>query len=356
MATQNKRLNEAVEDYVGYRAARFAAQTVEQEGYLLRRFAASIGDIQLRHLTPEHVTDWFYGPAGVRDAHVTRDGVHREAVKPSTHHYYPTRLASFFGFATKRGWIRQDLLQDVQPMRLPVVKRQQPSPHMLLAMLDLAQNDRDRAYIATTINTGLRANEIASLCVGDVDLDGGWLLATISKSHEEDAFPITQDLDVELRRWLLAYEQQLGRPLLREYFLFPARKGSVYRWYKSEDGTKERRRTPEAWQPERRMTHTERTIQHALRALGLPTKGEGTHTVRRAVARHFFDSMADDVGYDNALRTVSAMLHHKSMATTEHYLGLSSEGKRRDERLRGQPFLSAMVATENVVPLRTKAE
>jgi hypothetical protein len=44
------------------------------------------------------------------------------------------------------------------------------------------------------------------------------------------------------------------------------------------------------------------------------------------------------------------MLYHKSSATTEHYLGLSSERERRDKRLPGQPFLTAMVSSENVCP------
>lgn len=40
-------------------------------------------------------------------------------------------------------------------------------------MLGVAGNPRDRAYLATTINTGLRANEISRLRVGDVDLERG---------------------------------------------------------------------------------------------------------------------------------------------------------------------------------------
>jgi hypothetical protein len=40
------------------------------------------------------------------------------------------------------------------------------------------------------------------------------------------------------------------------------------------------------------------------------------------------------------------------MATTERYLGLSSERRRRDETMKGKPFLTAMVSQENVVPLR----
>jgi hypothetical protein len=62
--------------------------------------------------------------------------------------------------------------------------------------------------------------------------------------------------------------------------------------------------------------------------------------------------MSSELGYDAALRTVSALLHHSNMATTERYLGLSSEKKRRDQTLKGRPFLTAMVSNENVVPLR----
>lgn len=107
--------------------------------------------------------------------------------------------------------------------------------------------------------------------------------------------------------------------------------------------------------------HCHRTVNpgrghHAIAALGLPSKDQGTHTIRRAVARAFFDSMAGEQGYDAALRTVSALLHHRSSATTEAYLGLSSERERRDKRLRGQPFLTGMVEEADVLPLRRPGE
>lgn len=53
-------------------------------------------------------------------------------------------------------------------------------------MLDVTANDRDRAYIAMAINTGLRAIRI---CVGDVDLAEGAIKVTISKTTEEDELP-----------------------------------------------------------------------------------------------------------------------------------------------------------------------
>ncbi len=103
------------------------------------------------------------------------------------------------------------------------------------------------------------------------------------------------------------------------------------------------------------MTHPERVVHAALARVGLPTRHEGAHTIRRAVARHFFDSLvATDLGYDGALRTVSALLHHSNAATTETYLGLSSERQRRDNRLRRQPFLTALIDRSNVVPFRVQ--
>ena len=233
--------------------------------------------------------------------------------------------------------------------------RLQPPPATLLRLLDAAENERDRAYMAAAINTALRANELLALTIGSVDLEGGWLHVVITKTQEEDLVPITSDLDTALRRWLTTYASEVDRPLRSDDLLFPARRGNVYRWYLDDGGQRVRGRAPASWCPEKRMTHAQRVVQSALRAVGLPTKGEGTHTLRRAVARAFFDSMAHEVGYDAALRTVSALLHHKSVATTELYLGLTSERKRRDERLRGRPFLTAMTEEDNVVPLHGSA-
>ena len=112
-----------------------------------------------------------------------------------------------------------------------------------------------------------------------------------------------------------------------------------------EDGTtKEKFRTQPSWTPAKKVVMTERIVQEALAAVGLPTKYEGTHTIRRAVARHFFDSQAA-LGHDGALRVTSALLHHRSASATERYLGLTSERVRRDEVMRGKPFPEAAIDT-----------
>jgi len=347
----HKRLREGVEDYLGYRKAKYSATTVANESYVLRRFAAWVGDIQLRHLRAERVSGWFYSEGGLLDRHVTRDGVQREPITPATHNFYRSRLASFFRFASWRGWIKDDLLREVDPMRVSKRQRLQPPPHRLLALLGEAENDRDRLYLATAMFTGLRTSEITRMLVGDVDLDAGVIAIVRSKSDEEDVANITVELDGELRTWLRSYAVSLGRPLDPGHFLFPARQGSRYVYRKAQDGALVKTRTKTRWLPDKAMTHAERVVQGVLGALGYPTRGEGTHTLRRASARAFFDSMASDLGYDAALRTTAAFLGHASSGTTEGYLGLSSERKRRDQALRGRPFLSAMIDTEGVIPL-----
>ncbi len=223
-------------------------------------------------------------------------------------------------------------------------------------MLVSTQSLRDRAYLATLMNTGLRANEILRLRLRDVDLGGDWLTVLITKSQQEDRLPITLDLAPHLRLWLHRYAEELARPLLPEDHLFPARTGNRFRSVTTPDGRSGSVNAPSHWRPERPMTHPERVVHAALAQVGVPTKHEGSHTIRRAVARHFFNHLiATDLGYDGALRTVSVLLHHSNAATTETYLGLSSERERRDKSLRGQHFLTAMVDRSNVVPLRVQA-
>jgi hypothetical protein len=86
-------LSQTVEDYLTARRVRYSATTVTNESHVLRRFVATQGDIQMRHLTPEHVETWF---VSLMQPHTDRSGVHRPAIQPSSHNYYLARLKSLF--------------------------------------------------------------------------------------------------------------------------------------------------------------------------------------------------------------------------------------------------------------------
>src|SRR4051794_19738533 len=131
MTKQHPTLTEAVEQYLSLRRARYANTSVRQEGYVLRRFAAWIEretgrDVQVRHLRPEHVEDFFYGPHGVMAEHWTRDGRRREPLQASSHNYLRTRLKGLFDYLAHRGLTRAALLTQVTPMRVDVKLRLQP--------------------------------------------------------------------------------------------------------------------------------------------------------------------------------------------------------------------------------------
>lgn len=348
----------AVTEYLSLRKRSGKAHnTMRVDRTLLPRFAGHVGDPDFSQLTMDVVRDFFYGEGGVMDTHSTRikGQTIREAVGPGTHNNYRARLRVFFTWAKANGYTESGTLLDgVEPLKLPRRRRQQPSPNLLLQLLDQAECAMHRAYLAVAINTACRASEITGIRVGDIDFAAGEVFVTVVKTQEEDEMPLTADLERELRVWLVEYAATLGRPLRADDYLFPARSGNVIarNYLDPNTGTRILERTPYTYHPERPVTRTEKIVKHALAAVGLPTRYEGTHTLRRAVARAYFDSMTNEIGYDAALRTVSALLHHASMSTTERYLGLSSERARRDQMLRGKPFLTAMVSQENVVPLR----
>jgi integrase len=348
-AARPQRIGETVETYLEWRKARgYAESTMKTDNRILRRFARDMRDIQMRNLRPSHVENWFYGPGGLTRAHKGDNyGTNIMApITPATHNQYRSRLAVFFEWTTKRGLTRHDMLEDVPFQKVPKRERIRPAPDVLLRFLDSTDIPRDRAYLAIAVNSALRTSEIRRMLVGDVDFDYGFIKVRISKGGGEDLLPMTQDLEVELRRWFEAYEKEIGRPLQDSDYLLPLLTAQRFSHYETDPETGKRvlRLTPRVLDPSKPIKErTEYIVKRALEQVGLPTRYEGTHTIRRAVARAYFDQMSQTGGYDSALRATSALLHHSSTLTTERYLGLSVERTRRDKMMRGKPFLTAML-------------
>jgi len=342
------RLSQAVEQYLDYWLARYSTVTVTNEGHVLRRFVANIGDREVTKVTAEMVEDWF---GSLLRPHTDRAGVDRPAVSASSANYYRTRIAALHRWAVARGLTRSDWLAHSPRMREQKRVRQQPSPDVLFRMLNSAAEPSDRIVLSLAMNTGLRASEIASLRVGDVDLDTLTLRVTITKSRLEDDMPITSDLAAELSAWLRHYAMEIERPLIAEDYLCPAHSGPRIRWVKGEDGEWIRSMTDNILNPSRPVSKLHRIVQHAMWSVGLETRHEGVHTVRRAVARAYYDSLKAD-GHEVAVRAVMVLLHHSNQSTTEAYLGVTCERAARDLSLRGRSFLQPS-RKATVTPIRT---
>jgi integrase len=314
------------------------------------RFARALGHVELTRLTQEQVEEFFLADPAVM------------AMAASSFNKTRSRIKCFLDFCIRRGWLAGDLLGEVRPRRVTRRQRLYLAPHELLELLELTSDPRERAMLAVGMNTALRASEIADLRIADVDLPSGYLTVRITKSHLEDAMPITEELDSELRRWLVKYQVEMGRILSPEDHLFPAREPGHWRAPgEVVAGSTATREMPNGRvyvygrpRPDRRLNKPAAVVQRALTRLGLSFgTGEGFHTLRRSIARAFYESRRGE-GHEYALRDTSALLHHSGSHITEQYLGLDPERRRRDTALRGQPFLSSMVHEDNVIDLPTR--
>ena len=90
-------------------------------------------------------------------------------------------------------------------------------------------------------------------------------------------------------------------------------------------------------------------MHYALNQIGITGDRFGLHVLRRSSARARFDEMVN-LGYDGALRRVSAWLHHSSVTITEIYLGLELDRAQRDEETKGKVMFPSLAA-ENVTQI-----
>lgn len=229
-------LDDAVEAYLRILAATRADTTVRGNRQVLERFAVWYGPCQVRYMRPDKVLDWF---VLVRRPHTDRSRVSRKPIQASTYNHYLSRLSSFFGWLAKSGVLKKDLLRDVDRMREQQKARLQPSPEEMMDMINSAGSARDRAFLATLCNTGCRQGEITALRVRDVDLESGYLAITVFKSALDDRFPISTDLNDELKSWMSQYARDIGGPLsgATTSSRRPNRPSSPRKWTPMADGS-----------------------------------------------------------------------------------------------------------------------
>lgn len=325
---------EAVDQYMRGRH-HLATTSAMNDRSVLRRFAETVGaDRRIGYLTVRNVEDYFIEVS--------------ENQKPTSYNKVLQRVRLFLTWARRQGWVTDDLTADVRARRVPQIERLRLSSHELVQLLEVPTDPRERAFLATAMNTALRSSEIRNVRVKDLDLDLGELYIFRSKSGHDDRLPLTPTLERELRVWLTTYTKMVGQ-LDGEMYLFPARHSPRMTTRKDDRGIQVQ--VLGELRPWNELQHAHRVVQRALRAFGVTTTTqEGLHTVRRSVARAFFEDSADR-GYDVALRATATLLGHKSTQTTEIYLGLSHDRRRRDAIMRGQDFLP-FDRGANVVPLR----
>lgn len=320
-----------------------AKNTIRNRELHTRAFMALVGNIQINNVERRHVDGYFnHCMTKARPLQARSLNSHKES------------LDAFFAWAVANRYLPAD--------RNPMAGRRKfksvPQDRLLIPasdfprLLDCAPHPRDRIVVALGLYLFPRQSEIRSMRIRDVDLERGYAHMKNHKSSSVDEMPICMELDEEVRRWLRFYAEMV--PLQADHCLVPAKPTRLIRGW-AEPGTRRQAQLSVELNPQKPMTELHDAVQRTLQAAGYETRDdtgrsnyEGSHTLRRSGARALYDRLLDD-GHDGAIRVVQAMLHHSSVAMTEHYLGMKLDQARRDKLLKGKRMFEA--PAENVVQL-----
>ena len=319
-------LPKALEEYEHWRVheAGFSIRTWAGEKPGLLAFVDHMREAGVHYcadLTHEHVSAWWTGLRLKDNTKATR--LHQ--------------LRSFLEYCAQRKWMKGDPTALLRAVRPGARVRDRLTADELLDLVETGATPPRRIILALAANTALRASEIRDLRLRDLDLPRQELRVRPGKTRsDEDAMPVTVELDRELRRWLDVY---LGEAqVTRDSYLVP----SVYA-----DNMNGRL----VYRHDRQMGvhYAAEVVKDGLAALGWDgTLGEGVHTVRRSLARLFFDAKEAEGTFDSALLATMELLHHTRSETTLHYIGRSRGQAARDSVLKGKPFLTTLASTRKL--------
>lgn len=317
-------LSVAAQRYVDYCYGRGGSDGVRySQRSLLGRLSRFLNDCQTGSVTPEQIEEFFYGAGGLA-TNCAR----------STLGKYFGDLRAFFDWTHRRGWSDAPgfLLGGITHTSTRVQRnRVRLSEPQMWAMVEHAPTPRDAAMVVFAMHTGCRISEILDLRIRDLNLDTREVAMRIIKSRAEDVMRVSPVLDRYLREWLSVYHD-MHAPA-RDARLFPAGNRPTFVNGMCADWQER------GFDPYRKINNPVTIIRPMAEAAGVSLEsGDGWHTIRRSVARIFFDK-ASHLGHDAALRMTSAFLHHKNTSTTEIYLGLELEKAKRDE-IMSEGFLS----------------
>jgi integrase/recombinase XerD len=276
-------------------------RTVAYDGRTTHQFLARIeqADLRLETLTVAQVDELL--AKQVRDGGYARVTIQRWA----------STLRRFFRFAEGRGWCRPGLAAAIMAPRafaqegLPVGPAWADVQRLLAATEgDRPVDVRDRALLMLLAVYGLRAGEVAALCLNDFDWEREVLSVPHSKSQRPRTYPLCRPVGVAVLRYLREVRPRSDR---REVFLtlvvpFRPLVGSG-------------------------LT---RVVERRLRTLGLKLPHYGAHVLRHACATHL-------LAQGLSLKEIGDHLGHVSPETTRIYAKVDLAALRAvgDFRLEG---------------------
>jgi len=210
-------------------------------------------------------------------------------------------MRGLYRFLLANGAIRRDPtehLESPQPARRLPRTLSELDVAAIVETPDTARPDglRDRALLELLYACGLRASEAIAVRVDDVNLEGGYVMAT-GKGSRQRIVPMGAHAVEWIRRYLTS-----GRPRL-------VKRGDPAALFVNRSGGALSRQA--VWQ----------LLKRSARRAGVRAASVSPHTLRHSFASHLLEGGAD-------LRSVQAMLGHADISTTQIYTHLSSSAVR----------------------------
>ena len=209
-------------------------------------------------------------------------------VAPSSMNAAVSALRFFFTVTLEREDGAAGMTTVREPRKLPVVL----SPDEVASLLDAAPGLKYRAALSLAYGAGLRASEVVSLKVSDIDSGRMVIRIEQGKGRKDRYAMLSASLRDLLRAWWLA-----GRTrgvMLPGGWLFPGR-------------------NPVNPLSTRQLN---RAFHGAREAAGID-KRVNLHTLRHSFATHLLEQKVD-------IRIIQILLGHKKLETTAHYTQVAS--------------------------------
>ena len=254
----------------------FTAAT--QRGYIasVKRFTAFLG------CSPDQAT--------AEDLRRFQFHMRSEGASATTMNAAVLALRFFFGVTLGRGDAEVGMTTVREPRKLPVIL----SPEEVRRLLDAAPDIKYRAALSVAYGAGLRASEVVSLKVSDIDSDSERMVIRVEQGKgRRDRYAMLSEplLDVLRAWWLAAHERGV---MLPGGWLFPGQN------------------------PVNPLTTRQlrRAFDGAKEVAGID-KRVSLHTLRHCFATHLLEQKVD-------IRVIQVLLGHKKLDTTAHYSQVDS--------------------------------
>ncbi len=211
-----------------------------------------------------------------------------EGASATTMNAAVSALRFFFGVTLGRGDAEVGMTTVREPRRLPVVL----SPQEVRQLLDAAPGLKYRAALSLAYGAGLRASEVVSLKVADIDSSRRVIRIEQGKGRKDRYAMLSPPLLELLRAWWLAARER--GVMLPGGWLFPGQN------------------------PVNPLTTRQlRRAFHGAKAAAGIDKPVSLHTLRHCFATHLLEQKVD-------IRVIQVLLGHKKLDTTARYSQVAS--------------------------------